>query len=778
LTNLGKRGIGLEVPVGFHLEERGRMIFTEQLKSLVIAKVESFKLEFIVTLLNTRSEYELMLEDPSNQIARSELFKLRVELVGIINKKANAMYKACDIVRKRVAQVEGGYVDTIVMNEKINAHERLVRPENTDDYLAGHLPYDYKNALDRRDAIMQFEEYIACVQRALNVSEKKPVDLFETKMEIGMHHIIYDKKRNRDGIFKTDYLTIRVVDNEKNRLAYITVLDCINNCLLGMDTGSVTMNGEPTDNSPLTSERTLEQEIGSTADNQPKMGNRSHEDQREYMGHQALLNNVSLNYQTVFNSIDDGTASGMLRAFDMLSTVAGKSLQDQQQELNAASSVLFGVPYNGQKGPYSAEEYKEMLLGATRLVMFLGQVAPTHRYLVLKHLFNKFGSDRQTLENLVLLRADLLFKQNITADANQWNQAKMDILADDLKHVKSILPTIFGYLIDDLATALKTGEGGRTAYQQRVSTLSYISPSDPAKENAILRDIINEYLGEPTLKQIVTGNEWLNAVITVLLRLKVKDALKMFAKYNIPPPFAWIVHREAELSVSALLWVARDGKTANRYTTRDIFTLGQNATSQRIWGHLTCHGGTEVHTPKNLFYEPAAMINAITRGMNAAFYTTTETGRLNYNPSEGKYGTSNQDSVKVFMIRYWEVEKLPNPFNLTGADPDKIQNVLTHESRIDGLHYSTAEFYNNWWSFKQNEMEGELDPLVKTYFAAPTNESWEGYTERYDSTVGSYDDKQLQTGHLEDMPMWKNLRDADRMNHGSDSHHNAGIKAF
>lgn len=98
LTKLGKRGIGLEVPVGFHLEERGRMIFNEQLKSLVIAKVEAFKLEFVATLLNTRSDYEVMMSDPTHQISRTDYYKQKVKLVGIINKKQNSMYKACGIV--------------------------------------------------------------------------------------------------------------------------------------------------------------------------------------------------------------------------------------------------------------------------------------------------------------------------------------------------------------------------------------------------------------------------------------------------------------------------------------------------------------------------------------------------------------------------------------------------------------------------------------------------------------------------------------------------------
>lgn len=200
--------------------------------------------------------------DPT-QIPRSEYYKQKVKLIGIMNKKANSMYKACDVVTKRLAEVAGS-VDTIIMNEKINAYLRLVVPENTDDYLAGHLPYDFKNALDRRDAVHTFEEYIVCVQRPLNVSEKRPVDLFETRMEVASHHVVYDKKRNRDGIYKSDYITIRVADNDNSRLAYITINDCINNCLLGKDDGTVT-DGEPTDSSPLSRYRTLMDEIGTRA---------------------------------------------------------------------------------------------------------------------------------------------------------------------------------------------------------------------------------------------------------------------------------------------------------------------------------------------------------------------------------------------------------------------------------------------------------------------------------------------------------------------------------
>ncbi len=51
------------------------------------------------------------------------------------------------------------------------------------------------------------------------------------------------------------------------------------------------------------------------------------------------------------------------------------------------------------------------------------------------------------------------------------------------------------------------------------------------------------------------------------------------------------------------------------------------------------------------------MINSITRGLGSSFYGTKEDDRDNYNPSEGKRGLAGRDSVKVFMIRYWEVER-------------------------------------------------------------------------------------------------------------------------
>lgn len=245
------------------------------------------------------------------------------------------------------------------------------------------------------------------------------------------------------------------------------------------------------------------------------------------MTYQALLYNMSADYQNVFNSIDDGVSASLLRVFDLIPSLVGQTLQKQQENLNNDKScVLFGVPYSG-KGPYSAPEYTQMVLGISRLIQFLGNVAKTQRRTFLIYLLSKFKEDRTALHNLVTVR--MLLELNLVATAGQWTQAKATAVANDIKaHVRPLLPNLFTSLIDDLVDELTTTPVGN---------------GTDADKYAVSKEVVDKYLGETTApwNDQVADNEWLSVSARVLLSLTVMDALPKFAKYNIPIPFAWIV---------------------------------------------------------------------------------------------------------------------------------------------------------------------------------------------------------------------------------------------
>jgi hypothetical protein len=709
-ATLGRRGIGLEVPVGFHLEPRGLMIFQGQLVSMLNAKMEASKMETIGTLLNQITYYEEMMRDTSTTVSRDWYFQEKVYTFGCLQRWKNALHKLCETVHSRVSKANNGAVDTIITNEKVQAFLRLVPKENTDYYMTGMLPYDFKQMLDMKESVYKFANWMVCIQRPLNVREKDPLDFLLTRTQISFHHFLYNRmKGGINAPYKSQNLSIQIWDYERRGIVSISLKQALEHCQFDdvikkwVDKTYRSVTDEGLDeNGKKAKLKTIEGYVTYQIKKE-----RDEIGIIDYMVSKALENNVSMEFDDTIEYLKSLTDSDVVCLFSLDKALESDDSQSFRDTIEKSKKVLFG--YSNHQSIIPAESYIKTLTVMNKyfnLIKVLGKEKEfEHMLFILYYLFG----DEPITEILDVIREAL----RLSEGEGREEQFK-NLMNNFSKYFSGNIARVIRGLTVDTVEKLEGWPRGTGEVKEKLKKDS-------------LRDVLKVVLSKLELK---------------------KENMNTLIGLDIPLPFAFIIERaNVELEMSGMIFLARNSKTCSRWMSRDVFTMGQNDQTQMIHGHLTCYMGTEVHEPRNLYIENNALINRVIRGMGTVFHTNPN----EYLPLRPYHATSQRCSLHSFLVGYHEVipgpNSIPNPMDIRGTDDLSLDGMFD-DPRKDP-HYSTADIYGEIWNFSRHIVpEHHIDPLMKTMTSAMNPVSWIGYTEYYDPMTGEYSDIQQQTGEL------------------------------
>jgi hypothetical protein len=652
-----------------------------QLNQLMYAKDETYKLDAVMTLLGTESRYATMFRSTQRKLNRDDYYKQRAQTFGFLNKQKDGLYKLCEIVKSRLSKV-AGKCDICIINEKINAHLTLVTPENTDAMYVGDFPVapEFKSSFDLKSSYKQITgtDFVAVVQRALNIIDNTPLDLLTTKFQIGGVHLVRVKRvfEGTNGTsFKTSDLDIRMACAEKRSLVTQPYTKLLRYSRIGRLPGGNSSVHTPT---RWATEHGKFEDILMSWTKSDKPTKISATKFMKYMIEQALKNNVDNDFKRLFDDFSYAAEGGLIKFLpenfselmiqEMASvynpTMGVDTLFSLAREkvLAKQSNIVFGLTDFVQAKRYM-KGYTKVYDEISRTYQFLKDIDTTPD----KENALKFLDAVLQLIDRPVVTANKISQQGVfdkyidqyrlMIGGSRGDQTKVDIVTVSIKRI--FPPIFYDLAIHRLKIALPS------PYQidHRVFRDGIPATSDRICSWIMYSD--KDLLGVETDLRSTNGElDMLMSSIGVCFNgLQISKSSGYLAELNVPLPWALLVCRpHIEGEASQVVFLQSGGGTMDRYTMDDRFTLGQHTEAQMIVGHLTCIGGCHLHSPEHLYHEEHAMINRIIRGMSTSFFEVADLpdgstvtsnqnrNRVNYQPLSRKYGTADKDSIVVIGI--------------------------------------------------------------------------------------------------------------------------------
>jgi hypothetical protein len=231
---LGRKGLGVQAPTGFHMDKRGQMMWRMQILQVASGIEDAQLLQAIEALLDEKPYLETILQTTGINYTEEQYLADQAKTFAFFQKAKGGFQNLIPEAKRRIAKQDGDF-DALIINESTYNYLGLV-PEKSAENMEHSKESGNEAALLLKKNAMKIGIVDTFIMPPLYVDNNVQVDLLARRDKVGGHTVMYDKRFGNTGyLYDSRHLSYKHYDQRKNSFEIITLDMAIANSGIGSD---------------------------------------------------------------------------------------------------------------------------------------------------------------------------------------------------------------------------------------------------------------------------------------------------------------------------------------------------------------------------------------------------------------------------------------------------------------------------------------------------------------------------------------------------------------